>query len=78
VKEPTPIDPASITAEYQREVAADRQRRLDEFARAALTGLLSRCGSDEEHPRDLQAVSLAYVYAEDMLAESDRRTKEQA
>jgi len=70
---------------YRAASSSDRQRRLDEFAKAALTGVLAM----PEHP-DVQPINLsleshttaiaqaAYNIAASMLAESDRRSKEQA
>lgn len=64
---------------YASQLAEERRQRLDEFARAALTGLLAneRAGSvyDQDGPGIFEKYSRsAYAFAEAMLAESERRT----
>lgn len=68
----------------QRTLASRRRMdRLDDFARAALTGILAApsdsvsgdCGPNARANAD-KAAFWAYEYADAMLAESDRRTRE--
>lgn len=63
----TPDAPAALAAAK----AAERQRRLDEFARAVLTAGIDRAIA-AKNPHDSIARH-AYAIAEAMLAESDRR-----
>lgn len=69
-----PIDPAWISEEYQRELAENRQARLDEFARAALPEIVGHwLWEGGSTPADVAGT--AYQVAEAMLAESEKRAK---
>ena len=74
---PTEADDRIESASIKRQVEKDRQSRIDEFAKAAMCGIIA--GNFEEIssnigiPPSQEVAKQAYAYSEAMEAERERR-----